>query len=142
MFLLPEPNKKHSKQRSHSKRCWVMQGRGYTLKGLRYEHRAATQGWKGPGCGHCHAGLSAKLKESTHLQATRGQGRLSYHHFSMVCPILNCLRLQKSIYLITVVAKLTSKCRKIFGLLKGIIKKQKIYKEDLRAHSSMLISIS
>lgn len=106
-----------------------MQGRGYTLKGLRYEHRAATQGWKGPGCGHCHAGLSAKLKESTHLQATRGQGRLSYHHFSVVCPILNCLHLQKSIHLITVVAKLTSKCRKTFGLLKGLIKSRRSIKK-------------
>lgn len=96
LFPLPEPNEKHSNQRSHSTRCWVMQGRGY-MKGLRHEHRTATQGWKGHGRGQCHAGmfvgLSAKLKESTHLQATGGQGRLSYHHFSVVCPTLNCLRL-------------------------------------------------
>lgn len=59
-------------------------GKGIRTAGLQScEHKAATQSWKGPRSVCCYAGshrtaagLSAKLKESTCLQAKSGQGEV------------------------------------------------------------------
>lgn len=142
LFPLPEPNKKRGKQRSHSTRCWVMQGRGYMLKGLRYEHRTATQDWEGCGRGHCHAGmsagLSAKLKESTHLKAT-GETQLS----TLLCGLPHSelspfIKVYTSCYCCY---QTYLEIQKHLWIAEGLIKKQKICKEDLGAHSSMLLLI-